>query len=105
MLERSLTLLLEQVTDLVVYRTSPPSPLALILPVLNPSLSLYLTSCLFLQALLSLALGSESREKQLLRRELGAELGSVTDTWRRHLHRSVLVGAGLGKHSLKLSLG
>lgn len=41
-----------------------------------------------LQALLALALGTEqSREKQLLRRELGAELGSITDTWNRHLRR------------------
>merc|ERR1719315_293220 len=27
------------------------------------------------------------REKQLLRRELGAELGSITDSWRRYLLR------------------
>lgn len=55
-------------------------------------LSLLLERCLILllqQSLLSLALSqSNTRETQLLRRELGAELGSITDTWRRYLHRS-----------------
>lgn len=55
-------------------------------------LVLVLERCLTLllqQALLSLGQGqaANTRETQLLRRELGAELGSITDTWRRHLHR------------------
>eukprot|EP00090_Calanus_glacialis_P005097 TRINITY_DN13917_c0_g1_i1.p1 TRINITY_DN13917_c0_g1~~TRINITY_DN13917_c0_g1_i1.p1 ORF type:complete len:1697 (-),score=641.63 TRINITY_DN13917_c0_g1_i1:67-5157(-) len=51
-----------------------------LLLVMEMSLSLLLS-----QSLLSLADPSlNQREKQLLRRELGAELGSITDTWRRH---------------------
>ena len=48
--------------------------------VMEMSLSLLLS-----QSLLSLADPAlNQREKQLLRRELGAELSSITDTWRRH---------------------
>jgi len=48
--------------------------------VMEMSLSLLLS-----QSLLSLADPTlNQREKQLLRRELGAELSSITDTWRRH---------------------
>jgi len=51
-----------------------------LLLVMEMSLSLLLS-----QSLLSLADPSlNQREKQLLRRELGAELSSITDTWRRH---------------------
>eukprot|EP00092_Neocalanus_flemingeri_P011668 GFUD01012572.1.p1 GENE.GFUD01012572.1~~GFUD01012572.1.p1 ORF type:complete len:1697 (+),score=556.35 GFUD01012572.1:89-5179(+) len=54
-----------------------------LLLVMEMSLSLLLS-----QSLLSLADPSlNQREKQLLRRELGAELGSITDTWRRHTGR------------------
>jgi len=42
-------------------------------------------SLLLSQSFLSMADGSlGQREKQLLRRELGAELSSITDTWRRY---------------------
>merc|ERR1712106_1267447 len=51
-----------------------------LLLVMEMSLSLLLS-----QSLLSLSDPSlNQREKQLLRRELGAELSSITDTWRRH---------------------
>merc|ERR1719483_476230 len=54
-----------------------------LLLVMEMSLSLLLS-----QSLLSLADPSlNQREKQLLRRELGAELGSITDTWRRQTGR------------------
>ena len=64
---------------------SAPSPLA-------DKMSLVLELCLTVlmsQSVLSLATPTDNqRDKQLLRRELGAELGSIVDTWRRHLgHR------------------
>jgi len=53
------------------------------------------TTLLLEQALLSLAVGNDqTREQQLLRRELGAELSAITDTWRRHLVRGRSPGRG-----------
>ena len=54
-----------------------------LLMVLEQSLTLLLS-----QALLCLSdARMSSRDKQLLRRELGAELGSVNETMRRYVHR------------------
>ena len=57
-----------------------------LLMVLEQGLTLMLS-----QALLCLAndKGITPREKQLLRRELGAELGSVNETMRRYFYRSL----------------
>jgi len=53
--------------------------------------TLVMERCLVLilcQSILTLSHSSlSSRDKQLLRRELGAELGSITDTWRRYQSR------------------
>lgn len=61
-------------------------------------LNLILEKCLTVvlcQALLALSDPTASpREKQLMKRELGAELESITDIWRRYLYRGAAGGGG-----------
>ena len=79
---RRLGLVLERVTTLLLEQVS-----------INDKL--LKCSKLLSQALLSLAVGNDqTREQQLLRRELGAELSAITDTWRRHLVRGRSPGRG-----------
>ena len=59
---------------------------------------------LLAQALLTLSKegGISGREKQLLRRELGAELGSLTESMRRYVHKGM---RGVPERKSPLTLG